>query len=439
MPRRVLVVGAGGFLGEHIVAQLVAAGDDVIAVVRDPSRTTFASSQVRVLSGDCTDRSFVRSSLEQADAAIFCAGRTWQAGLDIRQYQLQNVEITQAFFEAVGHRPGMRVVFTSSLSTIGGSRTPRVYSENSGREGIVEQRLSPYDRAKIDCENIALQSARSGNQVVVVNPGLLLGPGASLDSHLAAPFFLLWFLQGQFAARFYVNGGVTLSDVRDVAAAHVAALDRGEAGERYILGGHNLDRESFYKRVTPLVGLRMPTALPAALLYSLTTANDALAFISKGSIPSPVHRSFAYTQRLYYFGASDKAVAQLNYSVRPIEQTILDMILHYQQRNLLPPSITLPDEISVSTAPSAVLLRQLIHRSGYSRPLLPRLPELYRVCQSNHALRDALSHLLSVSSFDPRRGRFIWERRKANSDVYTLRKFIEYVYFSSNEFLQKVL
>src|SRR5690606_8356343 len=135
------------------------------------------------------------------------------------QYRRQNVAITQAFFDALAKRPATRVVFTSSLSTVGGSQAPRVYREDSGREGISEAWLSPYDRAKIDCERIALQSAADGNDVVVLNPGLLLGPGATANSNLAAPFCLLWFLQGQFAAKFYVNGGVTLSDVRDVAAA----------------------------------------------------------------------------------------------------------------------------------------------------------------------------------------------------------------------------
>src|SRR5262249_12468690 len=155
---------------------------------------------------------------------------------------------------------------------IAGSAVPRIYREDSGRDGICESLLSPYDRAKIACEELALVSARRGNHVVIVNPGLLLGPGAFADSNLAAPFHLLWHCQRQLRARFFVNGGVTLSDVRDVARACVAALSRGKPGERYILGGHNIDRAEFYARVRQLTGLPDPWRVPAALLSMLAVA-----------------------------------------------------------------------------------------------------------------------------------------------------------------------
>lgn len=444
MPRKVIVVGARGFLGEHIVAQLVAQGHEVLAVVRSSAAAVWQSPlgqspSVRVLQGDVADVAWMRSVLDRGDAAVFCAGRTWQPGLRVDQYRQQNVAITEAFFDAVGHRPQMRIVFTSSLSTVGGSKAPQVYAEDSGRDGIWEDRLSPYDRAKIDCEQIALQSARRGNDVIVLNPGLLLGPGASPSSNLAAPFALLWFLQRQFAAKFFVNGGVTLSDVRDVAAGHVAALDRGDAGKRYILGGHNLDRATFYARVTPLVGRPMPTAIPWWVLYSLVSFSDALALLSGGLVASPVHRSFAFTQRLYYYGASDRAVAELGYCMRPIEQTIFDTMLYYQSRDLLPPDLAIGPETTLQSAASVVLLRQLVGRSGYGRAHRKRLPELYRACQANHALRDCLDHLMSISTFDARRGRFSFDARAAKADLQTLQKFFEYVYFSSDEFLRKVL
>src|SRR5207249_1070632 len=141
------------------------------------------------------------------------------------EYQRQSVSITHAFFDALGERPTTRVVFTSSLSTVSGSIEPCVYTEDGGRAGICEDLLNAYDQAKIACEELALASARRGNQVVILNPGLLLGPGAGPSSNLAAPFQLLWICQRKL--EFYVNGGVTLCDVRDVARAHIAALTRG--------------------------------------------------------------------------------------------------------------------------------------------------------------------------------------------------------------------
>ena len=335
MPKKVLVLGARGFLGEHVVQQLADAGHDVLAAVRPGSAHAFPPN-VRVLEADCSDVPCLRGALDQVDAVVFSAGRTWQPGLDISEYQRQNVAITQAFFDALGVRPNLRVVFTSSLSTIGGSNEPRVYAEDSGRDGILEAWLTPYDRAKIACERLTLDSARRGNNVVILNPGLLLGPGTTLTSNLAAPYYLLWFAQGRFTANFYVNGGVTISDVRDVARAHVAALERGRAGERYILGGHNIDRREFYGRVARLTGLRPPRGLPAWFLYCLMCGNDAASFVTGGLIASPVHRSFARSQRLYYYGASTKAVAELGYSANSVETILLDMLRYYHARGLLP-------------------------------------------------------------------------------------------------------
>jgi dihydroflavonol-4-reductase len=437
LPRRALVLGARGFLGEHVVQQLLMAGVEAVVAVRVGSGP-FSISGVSVVEGDYHDADFLRRALSDVDAAVFCAGRTWQPGLPIAEYQRQNVGVTQAFFDALGDRPDFRVVFTSSLSAVGGSKAPIVFQEDTGRDAIDEGRLSPYDWAKIEAEEIALASARRGNQVVVLNPGLLLGPGATPTSNLAAPYYLLWLCQGQFAAKFYVNGGVTLSDVRDVAQAHVAALTRGQPGQRCILGGHNLDRRDFYRRVARLTGLRPPRALPAWLLTTLMTANDGLAWLTRGLIASPVHRSFARTQKLYYYGASERAERDLGYAVTPLETTLVDMLRHYHDRQLLPPSMSFTRILHVDNARELVLLRQLAASSGYAGFLLPRLPDVYATVRSNQVLDETLTSLRGAGVFDDSRGRWRFPRA-AGPHLETFRRFFEYVYFSSNDFLSKVL
>ena len=411
MPKNILVLGARGFLGEHIVQLLAAADYQVLAAIRPGSKHSFLSPRVTVLEGNLTDSTFVRAALERADAVIFSAGRTWQPGLPIEQYHRQNVDVVQTFFEALDRRPDLRVVFTSSLSTIGGSSDARIFAENTGREGIRENWLSPYDSAKIACEQIALASARHGQPVVILNPGLLLGPGAFPSSNLAAPYYLLWFCQEKFAAQLYVNGGVTLCDVRDVARAHVAALTQGRTGERYILGGHNIDRREFYARVAHLTGLKPPRQLPAWLLYTLSCATDGLEFLTKGWIRSPLHRSFARMQGLFYYGSSDKAAAELGYEPTPLDATLLDMLQHYQARGLLPASLRHVKDMTVENAPAHVLLKQLARRSGYATFLLPRLARLYATCRGNHALDESLTRLLAASTCDDT-ARFRWDRAR---------------------------
>jgi dihydroflavonol-4-reductase len=438
-PQKVLVLGAGGYLGEHVVRQLAEGGFDTVAAVRPGSAARFPWPPVTVLEGDLEDADFLRRALDGVEAAVFSAGRTYQPGMPVSALHRQNVAITERFFEALGHRPDVRVVFTSSLSTVGGSLEPRVYDEDTGRAGVCEHLLTPYDRAKLACERLALDSARRGNQVIILNPGLLLGPGAAPTSNLAAAFLLLEPCQGRFGGRFYINGGVTLSDVRDVARAHVAALTRGRVGQRYILGGHNLDRAAFYERVARLTGLRPPRRLPARLVAGLMTVTDALAFLSASRLPSPVHRSFAQAQGLYYYGASRRAAEQLGYTVTPLEVTVLDLLRYYRARGLLPDALDFVEDLTPENAPAFVLLRQLAGGSGYARFLLPRLRLLHAVCRSNHDLDGALHRLLAAATFDPRRARFRWDRAACRADVRTLRRFFEYIYFSSDEFLRGVL
>ena len=432
-PKRVLVLGAAGFLGEHIVQQLAAADIDVVAAVRSGSDFAFASPRVSMVRGDFDDAGFVRGLLDQVDAAIFSAGRTWQPGLAMGEYHRQNVSITQAFFDALGDRPTMRVVFTSSLSTVGGSVGPRVFAEDGGRAGVREDLLNAYDRAKIACEALALASARRGNQVVILNPGLLLGPGAQPTSNLAAPFQLLWLCQRKLP--FYVNGGVTLSDVRAVARAHLAALTRGTPGRRIILGGHDIDRTTYYARVARLTGLRPPMRLPAWLVTGAMYATDGLGFVTGGLIAGPVHRSFARTQCLHYFGGSSRASEELGYIVTPLETTLIDMLCYYHARGLLPAPLDFLGDLTMDNAPALVLLKQLADGSPYAKFLHKRLKQVLEICQTNHALNDALTRLLATSVFDESTGRYRWTGR---DEVRTIARFFEYIYFASDEFLHEV-
>jgi hypothetical protein len=218
----------------------------------------------------------------------------------------------------------------------------------------------------------------------------------------------------------------------------VAVLHRGRSGQRYILGGHSIDRTEFYARVARLTGLRPPRRLPARLVSAFATASDVVAFLSAGRIPSAVHRSFARAQRLYYFGDSGRAKEELGYTVTPLEVTIVDLLRYYHTRGLLPDRLAFVESLTVENAPALVLLRQLAGRSGYGRFLLPRLPLLHAACTSNHDLRAALGRLLAAATFDPRRARFRWGRAACRADLRTLRRFFEYTYFSSDEFLRGV-
>jgi len=434
-PKKVLVLGAGGFLGEHIVQELTASRYRVAAAVRPGAACACASSQVSVLRGDLADPSFVGGALEGVDAAIVAAGRTWQPRLPLGEYHRQNVGITDAFFQALGRRPELRVVFTSSLATVSGSRTPRVFTEDSDRQEVCERWLNPYAQAKIRCERRALDAAARGNDVVVLNPGQLLGPGASAGSNLATAFVLLWFCQGK--APFYIRGGVTVSDVRDVARGHVAALTHGRSGQRYILGGHCLDRGRLYATVCRLTGLRRPRGVPAPLVYPLMAVVDGLARLSAGRFQGPAHRSFVRGEGLYYYGDSGKAVRELGYRITPLESTIFDTLRHYQVRGLLPAELGFIEDVTVEDAPALALLTQLAKQASCAGFLLPRIRPVYAACRANRQLDATLRRLLEKAEADGAVGSPSGVGQRAQ-DLRRLHQFFEHLYFASDEFLRQV-
>ncbi len=435
LPRVVLVLGARGFLGEHIVEQLAASGCDVLAAQRSGSGHAYSSPRITVIEGDLLDGAFVRGALDQADAAMFAAGRTWQPGLDVTEYQRQNVEITRRFFEALGHRPRLPVVFTSSLATLSGSRMPHLFAEDSGRREVCERGLNPYARAKIVCEQMALDAARRGNHVVILNPGQLLGPGAHPGSNLASAFVLLWVCQGK--APFFVRGGTTYSDVRDVARGHVAALACGRSGQRYVLGGHCLERSEFYERVALLSGLRPPRGVPRGVAYVVTALHDGFASLSAGLFKSPVHRSFVRGEGLYYYGDSRKAIRELAYTITPIEATVLDTLRYYHARGLLPSELDFVKDLTVEDAPALVFLRQLAAKNAFSRFLLARIGRVHAICRSNHQLQAALTRLLAAA-LGGGRAESVASAKQLAEDRKLLNRFFEYLYFASDEFLREV-
>jgi nucleoside-diphosphate-sugar epimerase len=151
---RVLIAGAGGYLGEHVVHIAAQAGHSVSACVRGPHGPGFPDG-VRRVEGDLGDAAFVRQAVAGVDAVVFSAGRTWHPGVT-HECIRQNVSILEVFLAALAQsNPSARVVITCSMSAIAGSLEPVVFNEGSGRIAVCTARLSPYDHAKIECERLA--------------------------------------------------------------------------------------------------------------------------------------------------------------------------------------------------------------------------------------------------------------------------------------------
>jgi dihydroflavonol-4-reductase len=436
---KVLVFGAGGFLGEHIIQHLASSNFDIYAAVRtkrQDSTNPFAPAQVTYYEGDLEDCAYIQQVVAGMDAIIFSAGCIWRPGLTVAECQRRNVQITQNFFTALGDRPDVRIVYTSSMSAISGSETPFIFSEDSDRAHVTENRLSPYDRAKIECEQIALDYAQRGNNLVILNPGNMLGPGAFQDSKITTSALIMWFCQRNFPV--YIDGGHSFCDVRDVAKAHVAALTQGRSGDRYIVAGQNMKMADLLRLLVKLTGFHYPRELPASPIYVLAVLIDALSWITFNRLNNPYHRHFVKSFTLNYYGDSQKAIADLGYTLTPVESTLLDTIKYFYDRGLLSTDLNFFQEMTTSNVQALIYLKQLAQSHPFSRFLRSRIPQIYRTCRSNQYLNEALMRLLSNSQFNDKTGRFQWKRSQCQADLTILRQLFDYLYFASDEFLSEV-
>lgn len=436
---KVVVFGAGGFLGEHIVDALVRSNISVFAAVRTkPQTITTYSQNITYCEGDLEDCDYIRQTVKGMDAIVFAAGGIWKPDLPISEYERCNVQITKNFFEALGDRPDLRIIFTSSMTTIAGSDDFYVFSETSDRSHVNEKVLSPYDQAKIECEQIALDYAKRGNNVVILNPGNMLGPGISNYSKITTSSLVLWICTNQLP--FYINGGHTYCDVRDVAATYVNALTKGHSGERYILGGHNLDRTEITCLISQITGLPSPKKIPVYFAYWLSNLLRVLSYFLPNLVKNSYHPTFIRSFSLYYYGNSQKAIDELAYTIRAIDTTILDTVKYFCDCDLIPRSLLFLKNLNSSCeVKKFLLLRQLVKHHQFCEYLLLNISKVYHVCTSNQSLKSTLDWLVQNSRFNCATGYFTFNKSQYKEKLEIFNQFFDYLYFASDDFLSKIL
>jgi dihydroflavonol-4-reductase len=324
---KVLLTGATGFLGTAIARELVAHGHGVRALVRPSTDPSHLPPQVEVARGDVLDLASVRGALAGCDAVVHAAGIP-RMGVDARTTMEVNARGAEIVLGEATRAGVGRAVLTSSTSVAGGTRTPVLLEEAS--PGNAEALGIPYFVSKLRAERTALDLARRGLPLVVVRPSFVLGPG---DTRGSSASILPSLVRRRIPA--YVEGGSSFCDVRDVAAGHAAALERGRPGEVYILGGHNLRMSELVGRVCALAGVAPPPRIPYAAALALATAQEAWRGLSgrrRGT-----GRELVRAAALYTFASSDKARAELGYAIRPLDEMIRDTLRFAIERGWLRP------------------------------------------------------------------------------------------------------
>lgn len=311
----VLVTGATGFLGRHLLPLLVARGDRVRALVRQGTDASPVEELgAEVVRGDLLDEAGLRRAAAGASLVFHLAGLISWERRSIDRLVAVNVDGVRALLSAV--EPTARVVHVSSISALGPAAGPDRPADESNEYPAWAERF-PYARTKRDGERLALDAAGRGQDVVVANPGYLLGPG---DVYGVSTFPIGQYLKG--ILRVTAPGGLSYVDARDVAAGLVALSDRGRRGDRTILTSRagNLSHTDFFRRVGEVTGVhrRMVEVSPsAALRLSRLTRWP----VKPGAVDAALN---------WWFYDPAKAERELGFTTRPVDDTIRETAADYR-------------------------------------------------------------------------------------------------------------
>jgi len=321
---RTLVTGATGFIGGHVVRQLLARGDDVTATVREHSRTTdLAALGVRTVRADVLDRRAVRRAMRGVGRVFHVAGMAELNATRERIFAV-NVEGTRIVLEEALRAGVERVVLTSSVAAIGPAPPGESADETSpwqaGRHRIA------YLDAKHEAEVVALRLIARGLPLVIVNPAHTLGPGFGPSRPHASTSIVRRFMLRQIPA--YVNGTINVVGVQDVARGHLLADIRGRVGERYILGNRNFTLDRLFADLGRLSGIEPPAVrLPLVAALAVRAAG---ARVPVGDVPSATEIRAA---SLNWALVSRKARRELGWRPSPHEDCLEETVAWYREHD----------------------------------------------------------------------------------------------------------
>ncbi len=326
----ILVTGVSGFVGSAVARALVARGERVRALVRASSpRRNLEGLDCEVVVGDMTDPADMNRALAGARRLYHVAAdyRLWAP--DPSTILAANREGTRAVMEAALAQGVERIVYTSSVATLRAGDADTIVDETAPlAEG---EAIGVYKESKVVAERLVERLvAERGLPAVIVNPSTPIGPRDVKPTPTGR--ILIEAATGRIPA--FVDTGLNLAHVDDVAAGHLAAMDQGRIGQRYILGGENVSLRQMLADIAGLAGRKAPTVnLPRAPLYPLAYAAEAVARIT-GKEPFVTVDALKMASHHMFF-TSAKAQAELGYAARPYQQALADALAWFKAAGYL--------------------------------------------------------------------------------------------------------
>lgn len=311
---QVLVTGATGFVGGNLARELWHRGYQVRALVRAGSDTlTIRGTDIHQVEGDLLDRESLSKAMADCEGVFHCAAAYTFWSRDPQKVRRTNVEGTVNVLECARDAGVERVVYTSTVSTIGVPADGCLGDESTPlSRGTLH---GHYKQSKFDAEKEAMRLAAEGVPVVVVNPTTPVGPWDVKPTPTGK--IILDFLRRRIPA--YLATGMNLVDVADVCAGHITALERGRIGQRYILGNRNVTLKELFAMLSQITGLSAPRVrLPYWLVVGAGYAEQAIsAGLLRREPLIPVEGVLASRKPAWV--SSQRAITELELPQSPVE------------------------------------------------------------------------------------------------------------------------
>lgn len=319
-----LVTGATGFLGEHLCRVLAEQGHQVRGLARSRSAVLHELG-VEHVRGDVLEGPELDQALAGVDGVFHLAGAVSRDPGDAQRLMRLHVDGTRRVLERMGAAGIKRMVLASTSGTIGVSKDEEILDETAPYpEAIVAG--WPYYASKIYQERLAFEHGkRLGIEVVAVNPTLLLGPG---DRRLSSTGDVRKLMQRKVPV--LPTGGISFVDVRDAALATAAAMAKGRAGERYLLGGPNWTTKEFFARVGRVANVAPPRLKLPSKLNRLGASLLEEVYRHRGKEP-PVDRISVEMAEHFWWIDSTKAERELDFEARDPQLTLHDTVAYLRQ------------------------------------------------------------------------------------------------------------
>jgi dihydroflavonol-4-reductase len=325
-----LVTGATGFVGSHVARQLVSAGHPVRILARKNSNLQpLDGLSVERVEGDLRDAVSLERAMRGVRRVFHVAADYRLSARNPRELYESNVDGTRLLLEAARDAGVERIVYTSTVATMAVPAHDGALPNEQTR-AVLHQMIGHYKRSKFLAELEAVKAASAGVPVVIVNPTAPVGPGDWKPTPTGR--IIVDFLNGKMPA--YVDTGLNVVPVEDVAAGHLLAAEKGRIGERYILGARNMTLKQILDALAQITGRPAPRVkMPHAVALAAGYADQWISRLTGREPRIPVEGVKMSRHRM--FVESDKAETELGYKPSSVEAALERAVRWYEQHGYI--------------------------------------------------------------------------------------------------------